>query len=362
MTITFRIAPDAAEQVGFTYSPLLEAVLSLHVLVEPKHHPLQHEWARRLRRWPVGLRREITAMSFAYRDYFPAFCFPAAEGGQQSFAEEVMRMRGLPLAAVQEEFAVALFGEAARSGARTPQPGQPSPAEPEISAALADRPEELLARFADLLITYWEVAFEEEWERLNEALAVTVRDVGNELAAHGLYQVLRRLFPEVRSSSAEGRFWLERPHAHDLALDGGERLTLVPSYYVWPHVRVNCDAPWPLSVVLPAAFLARQAEISLAPRELTEALRAVAESTRLRILRLLADRARSTEELAPLLCLSPAALSKHLRLLAAAGLVKTSRDGHYVIYELRHERLTAVGPAMETFIYGHGEPPPSSDS
>ena len=40
MTIVFRLPPSAAERVAFSYSPALEAVRSLHVLVEPKHHPV----------------------------------------------------------------------------------------------------------------------------------------------------------------------------------------------------------------------------------------------------------------------------------------------------------------------------------
>nr|WP_257004488.1 DUF5937 family protein [Streptomyces sp. SA15] len=46
MTIVFRVPADGAERVGFAYSPTMEAVLSLHVRVEPKHHPVQHGWAR----------------------------------------------------------------------------------------------------------------------------------------------------------------------------------------------------------------------------------------------------------------------------------------------------------------------------
>ena len=32
-------------------------------------------------------------------------------------------------------------------------------------------------------------------------------------------------------------------------------LRLIPSVYVWPHVRVNCDAPWPLAVLDPPATM-----------------------------------------------------------------------------------------------------------
>lgn len=67
MTIVFRIPATGAERVGFAYSPTMEAVLSLHVLVEPKHHPVQHGWVRAMRKLSPALKREIEAFSYAVR-------------------------------------------------------------------------------------------------------------------------------------------------------------------------------------------------------------------------------------------------------------------------------------------------------
>ena len=47
MAIRFELGDDEDGAVAFGYSPLLESVLSLHVLAEPKHHALQHDWVRR---------------------------------------------------------------------------------------------------------------------------------------------------------------------------------------------------------------------------------------------------------------------------------------------------------------------------
>ena len=49
MAIRFELARTSTARVAFGYSPLLESVLSLHVLAEPKHHALQHEWVRAMR-------------------------------------------------------------------------------------------------------------------------------------------------------------------------------------------------------------------------------------------------------------------------------------------------------------------------
>ena len=92
---------------------------------------------------------------------------------------------------------------------------------------------------------------------------------------------------------------------------------------------------------------------SPAPDELVRALRAASDPTRLRILQLVAEGPRSTEELAPLVGLSESGLSKHLKALTDAGLLSTRRQGWYVLYALERERLTALGPELLGYV---GEP------
>ena len=87
--IRFHLPAGAVERVAFAYSPLFEAVLSLHVLVEPQHHPLQHEWGRRMRALPGRLRRDVHAFAFAYRGYIPQLLAPTAEPTFAPFGDEL---------------------------------------------------------------------------------------------------------------------------------------------------------------------------------------------------------------------------------------------------------------------------------
>jgi hypothetical protein len=87
--LRFAIPTHALGRLAFAYSPLLEAVLSLHVLVEPKHHPLQHEWVRRMRVLPPELKRRIADFAFAYRETMPEFLVPTPEDQLSDFAEDL---------------------------------------------------------------------------------------------------------------------------------------------------------------------------------------------------------------------------------------------------------------------------------
>ena len=166
--------------------------------------------------------------------------------------------------------------------------------------------------------------------------------------------MLLGLWPEVRSDPGTGRFWLERPHDHEVGIGAGDLLVLAPSVYVWPHVRVNCDPPWPLGLVFPASSIVRESRPRIPPAQLTGVLRALADDTRLRALRLIAERPRSTQELAPLVGVTEAALSKHLRTLTEAGLLERLRDGYYVLYRIVPGQVAALAPSLEAFLEQQG--------
>jgi DNA-binding transcriptional ArsR family regulator len=75
----------------------------------------------------------------------------------------------------------------------------------------------------------------------------------------------------------------------------------------------------------------------------------VAEPSRRQILDLLRERARPVGELVKLLGLSQPGVSKHLRLLREAGLVRVRRDGQRRWYELDPEPLTELDEWLEPY-------------
>lgn len=64
--IRFHLSDEAPERFRFAYAPLQEAVFSLHVLVEARHHPLHHGCMREMRKLPTDVRRELAACAFAF--------------------------------------------------------------------------------------------------------------------------------------------------------------------------------------------------------------------------------------------------------------------------------------------------------
>jgi DNA-binding transcriptional ArsR family regulator len=360
VAVRFHLPAVAPERIAFGYSPLLEAVLSLHVLVAPKHHPVQHEWVRAMRSLPPALKRRIAEFGFAYRGYPPDFLFPPAHDPYREFDEELRLFAGLDPLTLALEFLRPMWdhqgrrdpGLLARGDVRrhVREAGSRAGASSDLLRLLFEDPPELARRFASLLSAYWEAAFSAEWARLEPRLADAVSEAGRVIAGEGVYAFLRGLPRQLRVDPAREEFGKDVPHDHRVEVTEESPLVLVPSAFAWPHVWLNCDAPWPLGVVYPAQFVAEDARPRIPSADLVRVLRAAGDDVRLRALKLIAERPRSTQELAPLVGISEAGLSKHLRLLAGAGLVTTRREGYYVLYSLVPERVEAISPALRSFL------------
>jgi DNA-binding transcriptional ArsR family regulator len=362
--ITFRFVSDPSESIAFSYSPVVEAVLSLHVLTEPKHHPLQHPWVRRARALPPALRREIAAFSFAYSAFIPEFLMPSPAAGYGDFDEELRELEQLDATTVALGFLRPLWDhrgerdetllEDERVRTHVAMRAETVGADPALATLMFHSPRELVGRFVQLLTDYWDAAFAEEWELLEPRLAGTVADAGQRIAGDGVYAYLTGLSPQLLIDPGRHEIRRDLPHEHTVEIGPAAQLVLVPSAFVWPHVRLNCDAPWPATIVYPAPFSLAEGRSKLPSEEVLHVLRALADETRLRALKLIAAGDRSTQELAPLIGISQAGLSKHLRLLARAGLVRGRREGYYVLYSLESERIATLSEAVLAFLT---EPP-----
>lgn len=74
--------------------------------------------------------------------------------------------------------------------------------------------------------------------------------------------------------------------------------------------------------------------------------KALADGNRLRLVGLLAHRSYAVEELATVLELRPSTVSHHLSKLTKAGLVRSSAQGHYHLYELDLDALRVQAESL----------------
>jgi DNA-binding transcriptional ArsR family regulator len=148
--------------------------------------------------------------------------------------------------------------------------------------------------------------------------------------------------------------WGSAPGAADVDVTVDEAFTFVPTVFSWPHIWYAVDPAWPRGMTFDAPLVDEAVRPRIPPDGLVRVLRACGDDVRLRALRLIAERPRSTQELAPLVGLSEPALSKHLHQLADAGVLDPQRDGRYVLYHLRRDRLAGLSADLLAFLGAGG--------
>ncbi|MFE0378410.1 DUF5937 family protein [Streptomyces inhibens] len=355
-----RFTAAAEEQVEFTVSPLLEAVHSWHVLARPGHHALHVPWVRRCRELPAPLRRLMRENRFVVADYIPAFFEARADDHEASFTEQLDAVRALPPEHLAAELSQTLVDTTRHRGhdlvhdtatrdAALAELDQNDPDRAARLRSILTDPTETLTAALTALEDYWTAAFAREWERIEPALQNAIEHAGRQIARDGVFPMLRSLTPQIRVAPQHRLLRLDRPHDHDITVTSARPVTFTASHYVWPHVRVTCDDPWPLRVTYPAAPLAplpQTAPQTANREEILAPLRALAAAPRLDIVASLAAQSRSTQELATLLGLSPSVICRHLQQMTQAGLTTTRREGYYVLYSLDQARFRHIATAL----------------
>jgi hypothetical protein len=211
-----------------------------------------------------------------------------------------------------------------------------SEAAPETVAALVRDGEGLKSRLIAALSRFWSEVYAEEF--------AATRPLMERSVAHHRAQAYNMAFPDV-FRTITGRLVPER-----LAelLPTITQVTFVPSCYVGPYVAYthqadkliifyNCRST-PAGIPADAAAIENTA--------LYPPLKALADETRLQILALLRDRELYAQEIVDQLGISQPAVSRHLNLMATAGVLRIRRDGNAKYYAIDGETLARVADAL----------------
>jgi DNA-binding transcriptional ArsR family regulator len=353
MTVVFKLPTSTASDrdvFAVGCSPLAEASFSLRVLVSPSGFRAHAGWVRSCRHLPTELRRELRELTPIFAHSVPGF-LTATTAASSSYADELARVATMRTDEARGEVLAVLETWTSIHGRRAGSSATSSVASA-VSTEMRSRAEELrvewekhprdaLDRLVALFDRYWWAAFRSEWGRLMPLLLSELRTcaervrVGLEFAPKsGIH--LRDHSVTVRTACRH----IER------VVPAGVQVTLSPSSFLWPRVSVESSPPWPFAVFYPLPRNRQRLRLSVAEDDLLPSLRALADGTRLTIIRLIIERPLSTQELAELVAMSEAAVSQHLRQLRAAGLVTTKREGHYVLYSAERRSLGRLATAL----------------
>ena len=308
--IEWRLLPEDVARIRFAFSPLLELTYSLVALRTPGEHTLHLPWVRATRSLVADLDlRELFAI-VPIHGFIPDFISPTPSEPQPDIATELEAVRRTDLQRVLADIA------------DTPNVAR------QAATRIRKDPEAALIRIADTLEAYWDVALAAHWPRILRLLEADVLWRSRRLAAGGFDALFADLHETVTLDG--NRLSAADPFDYSGQL-AGAGLTLVPHAMGWPRVhkmtgRVERYKPM---IAYPVRGVATLWETSPPPPP--DALAALIGRTRASILTTLAE-PTTTTALARRMRLTPGAISQHLTVLHAAGLVSRTRTTRTVLY------------------------------
>ncbi|WP_405021370.1 helix-turn-helix domain-containing protein [Kitasatospora sp. NBC_00070] len=277
-------------------------------------HPVHRTWAEQVRPRlaTAGLDRGWLAELVPRHGYVPDFLNPAPTGPAPTLAQELTAVLAAPAARVRRD----LDRLRAEQGGLGPR-----------SRSLYADPPAGLARLAEEVESYWELALAPYWARILAVLDADVFHRSRQVAEHGTGRLLNDLHPSVSwDDSALRLAYRRRTMPRSTA---GAGLLLIPSAFTAPGPLTRVSLPEPPQLAYPARGVGALWERR--PATGTDALGTVLGRSRTLLLTEL-DIPASTTELAARTGLSPAGVSQCLTALRAAGLVSAHRAGRSVLY------------------------------
>ncbi|GAA0969467.1 hypothetical protein GCM10009555_016660 [Acrocarpospora macrocephala] len=325
------------QRVHVVVAPLIELGSALHVLGQPKHHN-REEWAQNVRAaMSPALAEQSRTWAWATQA-IRATPFVRVTGSpdRTDFPGQVERMRRIPARELAAQLLRPVSGAGDPAAARKWGRSR-GPAVTALVDALIDQPEEAVGRFLDFLAATWQEWFRDEWRTVQPDLVARSRQIEDVLQRFGVAAALSSLDPAVSVRGSSVVIAKVQSSRHDVSRRG---LAIAPSAFVRPHVYVANIPGQPLLLIHDAG--ADQGSVPSAPAILSR-LTVLAHAGRLEVCRAIASEPRTAGEIAALWGMDPSQVTRHLRALASAGLVRAQRQGRFVQYALEVEAVESVG-------------------
>ncbi|MFN2187961.1 MAG: ArsR/SmtB family transcription factor [Candidatus Promineifilaceae bacterium] len=188
----------------------------------------------------------------------------------------------------------------------------------------------------------WDTYLEEEWERITPMLRDAVAAF-EQVDYEGLSRI--EIVEYITGHKMEHEHWREM-------IEEAEQIVFAPSAHVGPYM-----GNFTLGTTQGIFFQARLPEGTtyyapdLSRAEILILLNALADDTRLRILRLIAEEGElRSQEIMHHLELSQSAASRHLKQLSATGYLKERRCEGAKCYDLNHDRVESLVGAISAYL------------
>jgi len=317
-------------KVTFEYAPMFEMLCSLHVLFNPEHHRMRLDWANQLKEeMDDCLYNDLLFYDqlshgwmsvFDYLDIYP-------ELGNHNMLEALDFFESIEL----DTFTEILFEKRLKPVDIKKIRVLGKVHIPDLSA---ESNQFLLNmqvhkdNFFRLLRKYYIMHFKNVQDQTQPYLIRALEAHKSLSEMMPFLDYIRLLHPRIEVGEDVVHF--HKFKRFDLHFDAIQVVRIRISSFIDPHLLVGLEDG---NMLLTIRAKIKKVENDV-HEDLYNTLKALADKTRLRILKHLFRHPCSTQELAIQLEMSEAAVSKHLKKMLKAGLLSKIRHGNYVLYYL----------------------------
>jgi DNA-binding transcriptional ArsR family regulator len=323
--IRIELGVEDLANTRFGISPLAETVFSLWALTDPSRHTLHLPWLRAARGHTDPhdgrLLHSLVGPSRIPPDFrgnpsrpVPDFLTPRPTKFVARFDEELAAVRATPPAIVRRDL-VATHA--------------PDPVPDELQAATVSNDEATTAlrdAICDALERHWQRSVASGWPEMQLVLEADTTYRARQLATGGARLLFADIHPNLRWS--DGVLTVTEMVGDHTVAAGGRGLLLTPSIFAYKPVP-PLDPGEPPSLGYPSRGIGTL--WSPPPQPDPTALVDLLGRTRALLLQML-EEPLPTVEIARRLQVTPSAVSQHLQVLHATGLVTRARDRRHVLY------------------------------
>ena len=264
----------------------------------------------------------------------------AVEGVLQDLACETASSGGGPRLVPRLDDRAALDDFLRRTGCEWAELARIDSRQFDLLVGLLQRPVELKARLVSGVARFWERHFSGPYAELRPTIEASAAYYDTRSAPAG---GIAMLYTEVTG----------KPLSEDgqRILDEADEVLFIPSAFGGPYVQFQpVDSE---GTVIAISYNCRttppSGELDRRLRSMFPPLKALADETRLEILRLLTEQELYAQQIVDRLGISQPSVSRHLALMVAGGVLRDRRSNGMKFYSVNKQLLEALGAQLSSF-------------
>lgn len=302
----------------FVYSPFYEMLCALHVLTNPEHHLHRKKWSE-IAYKDDELIKEIKKYEYLTNEYCIVmdFCYYFEECNSLNIPSSIEFLSDVSIYKINKIFKV--YDKKITQN--------------EYNGFL-----ELLKRF------YMEV-FVDELKYIEPVITRMLKKKARFAQDEGIFKLVQTIHERIKVEEDKIIFYKNKEYTVNKA--DLKSITIHLSTFVSPHLLIGIiEDNLDLTYLVELESYERES-----PKDLEKTLKALGDGTRLKILKEISKKGKSTQELSSILNISEAAVSKALKLLQDGDLVTKERKGNYIIYSVNTITIDFISYRIYEYIY-----------